>query len=56
MRYQPDGTGGEILDSDGLFSSMAFGRGALACNDLSLVNVAGSMRRITVETPGKPVP
>ena len=37
---------------DGRFASMAFGRGALDCNDLYVAVPSGAMRRLATDTPG----
>ncbi|HEY0715151.1 MAG TPA: hypothetical protein VGF45_20895 [Polyangia bacterium] len=56
VRFEPDGTDVESMLLEGLFAGLAFGRGALACNDLYVADWTGGVRRITVEDPGLTIP
>jgi sugar lactone lactonase YvrE len=52
VRLDPGGTREEVLAMGGRFSSLAFGRGALSCNDVYVSERTGAIRRITVDVPG----
>ncbi|HEY0705248.1 MAG TPA: SMP-30/gluconolactonase/LRE family protein, partial [Polyangia bacterium] len=52
VRLDPTGVAEEVLLSGGRFSSLAFGRGALSCNDLYVSDRAGGVRRLTLDAPG----
>ncbi|HEY0713805.1 MAG TPA: hypothetical protein VGF45_14090, partial [Polyangia bacterium] len=56
VRLDPSGNEEEVLATEGRFSSVAFGRGALPCSDLFVADLSGGLRRLTVDSVGLRVP
>jgi hypothetical protein len=56
VRLDADGGGMTTLFRAGWLSSIAFGRGALDCRDLYVSTGESSLRRVTTDAPGLPVP
>jgi hypothetical protein len=56
VRIASDESGAIQITAGIRFSSMAFGRGALGCQDLYIASPAGSMIRFESDVPGLPLP